>query len=46
MVGRRGMCAEFWIGKLFVNALMDDHGNDGRELRRISSSSYKALQPI
>jgi len=33
MVGKHGMRAEFWIGKLFVNALLDDHGNDGRALR-------------
>jgi hypothetical protein len=26
MVGRHRMRAEFWIGKLFVNALLDDHG--------------------
>jgi len=33
MVRKSGMCAEFWIGTLFVNALLDDHGNDGRALR-------------
>jgi len=33
MVERQGMRAEFWIGKLFVNALLDDHGSDGRALR-------------
>jgi hypothetical protein len=33
MVERQRMRAEFWIGKRFVNALLDDHGSDGRALR-------------
>jgi hypothetical protein len=33
IVGRKGMRAEFWIGKLFVTALLDDHGSEGRALR-------------